>query len=386
MTAYRVGITMGDPAGVGGEVLVHGLHTLLRCIEVGELPASALAIRGDGKDRRSDGSERSDRAISTNKGSAGKNDTASGGSRERSEAQCAKLRSVRWRIYGDRRRLEQIAEKAGLAALQRWRNVEVIETETEGEAFGWGGLTEVGARAQVSYIEQALAERKAGKVQSLVTGPIHKQALAWMGVGHVGHTEWLAKDAGVSMPVMMLAGPRLRVVPATIHIALREVIEALTPRYLREVIETTSTGMQRWLGFDRPRLGVCGLNPHAGDGGLMGEEEQRWMIPLLREMAQQEQMALVGPLPADTAFYFASKGGYDAVIAMYHDQALAPLKVLHFEEAINLTLGLPYLRTSVDHGTAYDIAGSGKASAQSMLHALVIAGLSVSLAFSDEQH
>jgi len=379
MTLHRVGVTMGDPAGVGGEVLVHGLHALLRCIEEGRLPASALAIRGDGQDRRSDGS------VGANKDHADKSE-AGGGLRESSEAQCAKLRSIRWRIYGDRQRLDQIAEQAGFAALQRWRNVEVVETETEGEAFGWGGLTEAGAKAQVSYIEQALAERKAGEVQSLVTGPIHKQALAWMGVRHVGHTEWLAEDAGVSIPVMMLAGPRLRVVPATIHIALRDVIGALTPQHLREVIETTATGMQRWLGFDRPRLGVCGLNPHAGDGGLMGKEEQHWMIPLLREMAQQEQMALVGPLPADTAFYFASKGGYDAVIAMYHDQALAPLKVLHFEEAINLTLGLPYLRTSVDHGTAYDIAGSGKASAQSMLHALVIAGLSVSLAFSDEQH
>ncbi len=380
MTRQIVGVTMGDPAGVGGEVLVRGLYELIRCLEAGELPASALAIRGDGKALCSEAEpfSREDKAEERGRG-------VSLGLSKYAEA-VGGLRGLGWRIYGDRCRLEEIAKAADLPPLERWGCVEVVEVETEGAAFGWGRLTEVGASAQVLYLQRALCDVKAGAIGALVTGPIHKQALSWMGVGHVGHTEWLAADAGVSMPVMMLAGPRLRVVPATIHIALREVAEALTPERLRSVIAVTAEGMQRWLGFDAPHLGVCGLNPHAGDGGLMGEEEERWIAPLLGEIAKKGAVRLVGPLPADTAFYFAAQGAYDAVIAMYHDQALAPLKVLHFDEAINITLGLPYLRTSVDHGTAYDIAGKGKASARSMLHALVVAGLSLSLAFCEKQH
>jgi 4-hydroxythreonine-4-phosphate dehydrogenase len=279
---------------------------------------------------------------------------------------------LHWRIYGDRKRLQDCALAANLPSLHTQPNLEIIEAETEGASFGWGRLTEAGAHAQVAYLRAALADLAKERVHALVTGPIHKEALKRCAVGHIGHTEWLAQAAGIQQPVMMLAGSRLRVVPATIHIPLAAVPDALSPALLREIIATTHHGMQRWLGFSNPRLGICGLNPHAGDGGLMGEEEQRWITPLLHSL-RSEGWLLDGPLPADTAFFFAARGQYDAVIAMYHDQALAPLKLLHFEDAINLTLGLPYLRTSVDHGVAYDIAGKQTANINSMLHALFLA-------------
>ncbi|MCB9641146.1 MAG: 4-hydroxythreonine-4-phosphate dehydrogenase PdxA [Myxococcales bacterium] len=350
MNQRVVGVTMGDPAGVGGEVLVRAMHQLFVDLEAGELPREALAICGD------------------------------------IHVDIEAFRDIQWKIYGDRKRLEEIAMREGTPSLVDLPNVEIVEVETEGSGFGWGQLSEQGALAQVSYLRSVLSDVADGKVHALATGPIHKQALAMMGVPHVGHTEWLAAEAGVEHPVMMLAGPRLRVIPATIHIALRDVKDALQPELLNAIIETTVVGMKRWLGFSHPRLAICGVNPHAGDGGLMGDEEVRWLGPLVHELASTLPAEIRGPLPADTAFYFAAQGQDDAVIAMYHDQALAPLKLLHFEEAINLTLGLPYLRTSVDHGTAYDIAGKGKASARSMLNALVIAGCSLSLAFSKKDH
>jgi len=170
----------------------------------------------------------------------------------------------------------------------------------------------------------------------------------------------------------MLASAQLRVVPATIHIALADVPSVLSPALLRETIEITALGLQRQFGIAAPRIAVAGLNPHAGEGGAMGHEELDWINDLVRQM-QSEGLAVTGPHPADTLFHAAARTRYDAAVCMYHDQALIPIKTLDFDRGVNVTLGLPFIRTSPDHGTAFDIAGSGKANPTSLIEALKLA-------------
>jgi 4-hydroxythreonine-4-phosphate dehydrogenase len=171
---------------------------------------------------------------------------------------------------------------------------------------------------------------------------------------------------------MMLACPGLRVVPATIHIALSEVPRTLTPALLEATIRITRAGLQRDFGIAEPRIAVAGLNPHAGEGGAMGREELDWMAPLVARLAA-EGMAIRGPLPADTMFHAAARAGYDVAVCAYHDQALIPIKTIDFAGGVNVTLGLPFVRTSPDHGTAYDIAGRGVADPSSLIAALRMA-------------
>jgi len=189
------------------------------------------------------------------------------------------------------------------------------------------------------------------------------------GFAYPGHTEYLAALGGVTDVVMMLASDQLRVVPATIHIALDQVPTALTPEKLRRTIEITHAGLRDMFGIAAPRLAVAGLNPHAGEGGAMGRQECDWIAPLLDQM-RGEGFDLAGPLPADTMFHAAARARYDAAIAMYHDQALIPIKTLDFDKGVNVTLGLPFIRTSPDHGTAFDIAGKGIANPTSMIEAI----------------
>ncbi|MFV0299974.1 MAG: 4-hydroxythreonine-4-phosphate dehydrogenase PdxA, partial [Paracoccus sp. (in: a-proteobacteria)] len=177
---------------------------------------------------------------------------------------------------------------------------------------------------------------------------------------------------GVERVVMMLACEALRVVPATIHIPLGDVPAAFTPDLLCETIRITPAGLRRDFGIPAPRLAVAGLNPHAGEGGAMGDEEVAWIAPLLDGM-RGEGFALTGPLPADTMFHAGARAGYDAAICAYHDQALIPIKTLDFARGVNVTLGLPFIRTSPDHGTAFDIAGSGRADIRSTMEALRLA-------------
>jgi 4-hydroxythreonine-4-phosphate dehydrogenase len=218
-------------------------------------------------------------------------------------------------------------------------------------------------------IARAVDLAQAGKVSAICTAPLHKKALKdGAGFAFPGHTEFLAHLAGVDRVVMMLACPGLRVVPATIHIPLAEVPAALTAT-LEEVIRLTHAGLIRDFGIAHPRLAVAGLNPHAGEGGAMGQEEITLIAPLLTRLAA-EGMAIAGPLPADTMFHAAARARYDAAICMYHDQALIPIKTIDFAGGVNLTLGLPFIRTSPDHGTAYDIAGRGMADASSLIAAL----------------
>lgn len=229
------------------------------------------------------------------------------------------------------------------------------------------------AAGVIAVIERAVALVRTGEASALCTAPIHKKALKdGAGFAFPGHTEFLAHLAGVDRVVMMLACPELRVVPTTIHIALSEVPKALTEGLLEETIRITHAGLIRDFGIAAPRLVVAGLNPHAGEGGAMGREELDWMAPLVARLAAAG-MAIRGPLSADTMFHAGARKSYDAAICAYHDQALIPIKTIDFAGGVNVTLGLPFVRTSPDHGTAYDIAGRGVAEATSLIAALRMA-------------
>ena len=229
------------------------------------------------------------------------------------------------------------------------------------------------AQAIVDVIARAVRLAQRGAVAGIVTCPINKAALkSGAGFGFPGHTEYLAELAEVARVVMMLACDQLRVVPVTIHIALAEVARALTPALLAETLQITQAGLQRDFAIARPRLAVAGLNPHAGEAGTMGREEIDVIIPVLEQL-RADGMLLDGPLPADTMFHAGARARYDAAICMYHDQALIPIKTLDFANGVNVTLGLPFIRTSPDHGTAYDIAGKGVADPSSLIAALRMA-------------
>ncbi len=227
-------------------------------------------------------------------------------------------------------------------------------------------------RAMADYISWACDRCIAGEAAGMVTAPINKQALQLAGVDFPGHTELLAARCDTDQAVMMLAGERLKVCLVTTHCALREVPRRLTIDRILTTIRITMKSLRRQFGLLQPRLAVLALNPHAGEGGLFGEEEQQVILPAI-EAARSEGIVASGPHSADTLFWFAARGHYDAVICMYHDQGLIPLKLLHFDDAVNVTLGLPIVRTSVDHGTAYDQAGSGKASSASLVAAVKMA-------------
>jgi 4-hydroxythreonine-4-phosphate dehydrogenase len=232
------------------------------------------------------------------------------------------------------------------------------------------------ARAAVAWVRRGAELCLSGELDAVVTAPVNKEAIVRSGLPFVGQTELLSEIAGTRRTAMMLLGQDdrgrwLRVALATTHLPLKRVAEALTADKVATVIELAATAC-RALVLGRARIGVCGLNPHAGEGGEMGTEEITTLAPAV-QAAQRRGIDAVGPLSADSLFYYAYRGEYDAVVAMYHDQGLAPLKMVAFEQGINWTLGLPFIRTSPDHGTAYDIAGQGKANPSSMLAALRLA-------------
>ncbi len=229
------------------------------------------------------------------------------------------------------------------------------------------------AAGVIAVIERAVALVQAGQASAVCTAPIHKKALKdGAGFAFPGHTEFMAHLAGVDRVVMMLASPMLRVVPVTVHIAVADVPAALTADLLEDTIRITDAGLRRDFGLARPRLAVAGLNPHAGEGGAMGVEEITLITPVL-ERLRAEGFDLRGPSSADTMFHPRAREAYDAAICMYHDQALIPIKTLDFDGGVNVTLGLPFVRTSPDHGTAYDIAGKGLARPDSLIAALRMA-------------
>jgi 4-hydroxythreonine-4-phosphate dehydrogenase len=225
----------------------------------------------------------------------------------------------------------------------------------------------------IRAIETAVADVRAGRAAAIVTNPINKDALYRAGFRHPGHTEFLAELAGIrDAPVMMLAGPQLRVVPVTIHLALREAVEKLSAPAIVHAARVTHTALVRDFGVATPVIAIAGLNPHAGEGGALGREDIEIVAPAIAAL-RQEGIDARGPLAADTMFHAAARRGYDAALCMYHDQALIPVKTLDFDAAVNVTLGLPFVRTSPDHGTAFDIAGSGSARPDSLMAALKLA-------------
>ncbi|MGK8235167.1 4-hydroxythreonine-4-phosphate dehydrogenase PdxA [Roseovarius sp. MS2] len=229
------------------------------------------------------------------------------------------------------------------------------------------------ARGVIDVIARGVDLVQSGAASALCTAPIHKQALQdGAGFAFPGHTEFLAHLAGVGRVVMMLASDQLRVVPTTIHIPLKDVPQALTPGLLEETIRITHAALIRDFGLSAPRLAIAGLNPHAGEGGKMGREEIEVIAPVISRLRAQG-FDLRGPLSADTMFHASARATYDAAVCMYHDQALIPIKTLDFDRGVNVTLGLPFIRTSPDHGTALDIAGQGRANPTSLIEALKLA-------------
>jgi 4-hydroxythreonine-4-phosphate dehydrogenase len=226
--------------------------------------------------------------------------------------------------------------------------------------------------AMLAAITRGTELALAGEITALVTAPIHKEALRLAGSPHPGHTELLADLCGGPPVRMMLAGGKLRVILVTTHAPMSEVPKLITTPKVLTTIELADRTMKKYFGIRRPRIAVAGLNPHAGEGGLFGPEDQTLIRPAVDE-ARASGIQAVGPLPPDSLFHQAYRGDYDIVVAMYHDQGLIPLKMLSFGRAVNITVGLPFIRTSVDHGTAYDIAGKGIADPSSLIAAIEIA-------------
>ncbi len=276
---------------------------------------------------------------------------------------------------GDARHLPKgtpVAEIASVAEARRAEGFPVLPHPFAALAAP-GAPDPANAPATVSAIARGVELVSSGAAGGLVTAPINKKVLIdGAGFAFPGHTEYLAALAGVDEVVMMLAAPALRVVPATIHIPLSEVPAALSAEGLTKTIRITHAALMRDFGVPAPRIAVAGLNPHAGEGGAMGREEIELISPVIAAL-RAEGLEVSGPHSGDTLFHPAARARYDAAIAMYHDQALIPIKTIDFEGGVNATLGLPFVRTSPDHGTAYDIAGQGVADATSMIAALRLA-------------
>ncbi len=235
-----------------------------------------------------------------------------------------------------------------------------------------GRPTTEGGKAMVAYVLKAVEMLQQGELSAMVTGPISKALMQKAGYAFEGHTELLAHLTGCRDYIMMLAGDRLRVALVTIHCALKDVPTNLDEEKIYKTIRITSNALREDFDHENPRIAIAALNPHAGESGLFGSEEVAFIEPAVKR-AQEEGYRVEGPFPADTLFHRAASGQFDAVIAMYHDQGLIPLKLLHFSDAVNVTLGLPIIRTSVDHGTAYEIAGKGVADPSSLKAAIRMA-------------
>lgn len=265
----------------------------------------------------------------------------------------------------------EIAEKA--AADPRVRAVcePVIVSEPEGASIPMGEVSAAAGRVAYDTIVRAVAATRRGELDAIATAPINKLAFARAGLPWKGHTDLLAHLCGVDRVAMLFHSRSLIVVLATVHVPLSRVPSLLTEQLLRDVIDLTTDWLPR-AGIVRARIAIAGLNPHAGEEGLLGEEDANVIAPAVAA-ARRRGMNVTGPLPADTVFVRATRGEFDAVIACYHDQGLIPVKLLAFGEAVNVTIGLPIIRTSVDHGTAFDIAGKGIADPGSMIQAVLLA-------------
>lgn len=283
-------------------------------------------------------------------------------------------------VIGDALRLRQAADVLGIKAdIQSIENVEdavftpgrvnVIDLALLPEDLAWGQLSPVAGHAAYEYIRVASELAMAGKVQAICTAPLNKEALHAAGHIFPGHTELLAHLTGTEEVSMMLSTPKIRVIHVTTHIGLMDAIRKINPDLVERTIRRGHEALVR-AGIPNPKIGVCAINPHAGENGLFGQGEEAEKIEPGVKAAQADGINAVGPLPADTLFFLAGRGDYDLVVAMYHDQGHGPVKVLGIEAGVNITVGLPVIRTSVDHGTAFDIAGKAIADSRSMVEAL----------------
>jgi 4-phospho-D-threonate 3-dehydrogenase / 4-phospho-D-erythronate 3-dehydrogenase len=320
MAGPIVGITMGDAAGVGPEII-------LKALDVREVyQACRPIVIGD----------------------------------------AARLRTAA-RLVGARSEVKALAEPE--EARFRFGEVDCLDLHLLPEDLPFGRLSGVAGDAAYRFVARAVELALAGKIAALCTAPLNKEALHAGGHAYPGHTELLAELSATPEVSMMLATPRLRVIHVTTHLGLLDAIERIDPGLVERTILRGHEALVR-AGIARPRIAVCGINPHAGEHGLFGRgEEGSKVIPGV-EAARARGIAADGPLPADTVFFRAVRGDFDLVVAMYHDQGHGPVKVLGLEAGVNITVGLPFVRTSVDHGTAFDIAGTGRADERSLLEAL----------------
>lgn len=322
VTSPPLGITMGCPVGIGPEIILRFLS------QVGAQTASWPVVIGD-----------------------------AGVLRRCSEALKLGLRVVDW--------------QPGMVCQPQALNV--LSLSDLGGGLCWGNPTAETGRAMGCYIEEAVRLVRQGQLAGLVTCPISKAALKAGGSRFPGHTEMLADLCQARDFAMMMAGAKLKVTLVSIHQPLAEVPGAITQEAVLRMIGITGRALRADFGVAQPRLAVAGLNPHAGEGGMFGDEEQRVIAPAVA-VGRRGGWLVEGPFPPDTVFHKAAAGRFDAVVCMYHDQGLIPFKLLHFSDGVNVTLGLPIVRTSVDHGTAYDIAGKGLADPSSLAAAVRMAG------------
>ena len=313
-----IGITMGDPAGVGPEViakaLAHGsVYEICRPVVIGDAKRLGLA------------------------------------------AEITKLPKPI-------RSISRVQEASFSQAEIDCLDLGVVPAGTP-----FGQLSAICGEAAFRYLERAIQLALESEIDAICTAPLNKEALHLAGHHYPGHTEILAELTGTSEVSLMLVGPKLKIIHVTAHVGLVEAIRRIN----LELVERTITrGREMLLGSGEPRIGVCGINPHAGENGIFGEREEEEKVVPAVERCRKKGWLVEGPLPADTLFYLAANGRFDLVVAMYHDQGHGPFKVLGIEDGVNVTAGLPIVRTSVDHGTAFDIAGTGKADERSMLAAL----------------
>ncbi|MBI5644105.1 MAG: 4-hydroxythreonine-4-phosphate dehydrogenase PdxA [Deltaproteobacteria bacterium] len=274
-------------------------------------------------------------------------------------------------VFGDEGILDHLSGKLGLKPIPEEYVINLSELDPK--ALKPGRPSKETGEAMISYIEEAVRMALNGSADAIVTAPISKEAAKMAGFKFPGHTEFIAHLTKTKDFCMMLGGRDLKVILVTIHEAIRDVPKLVTGKAILKTLKITDATFKHYFGLKRPRIAVAGLNPHAGEGGMFGDEEKKIIIPAIKR-ARALGINAIGPLPPDTVFYRAvKKKEFDCVVCMYHDQGLGPLKLLHFDDGINATLGLPIIRTSVDHGTAYDIAWKGEASPGSLISAIEVA-------------
>lgn len=279
-------------------------------------------------------------------------------------------RLCKLQVIGDMGLLKHLSKKLKLKAPVENDVINLSQLALRGSySLKAGSPTIESSKAMIDYITTGVSMVSKGDAQALVTAPISKEAAKKIGFNFPGHTEYLANLTKSRNFVMMLGGDKLKVALVTIHEALKDVPSLIKKDKVYNTIKITYDSLKNDFKIKNPKICVTGLNPHSGEGGLFGLEEEEEILPAIKKAAKNK-MNVTGPLPADTAYYRAYNGEFDCVVSMYHDQALGPLKLVHFEDGVNATLGLPIIRTSVDHGTAYDIAWKGKASYKSLKEAI----------------